>query len=343
MAIRFEEPKYKIVRDFDKCINCRICERQCVNKAHEFIESTGRRLADRAKMTCKNAVCVNCKRCVSLCLTGALSIQKAEFEMQREYSFYESLRLKLPNPEFKNPSLPTPEIKVFLGAKPSVVKYDKFGKPVNNLPEQTELSMPVMFSPVDKDRYNDNVRECLKRAAAQVGIIYHRDDCNDSDMIDNDDIKITKIAASQNAGEKAVQAISDGKGVLLADSLFVREIDEYLLNKGVRDMVSLVACGGDKEPTEPDNSGVSGDAGSNSRLPDNTVLGEKTAPFINMISGGTYYMKTKMINEGIEIISEQYMKNGMIAISTLMEAEGISSRMIIYLPLRLTRRYYPKN
>ena len=31
-------PEYEVVRDRDKCIACRVCERQCANEVHRYDE-----------------------------------------------------------------------------------------------------------------------------------------------------------------------------------------------------------------------------------------------------------------------------------------------------------------
>ena len=50
-------PEYEVVRDTERCIACRVCERQCANEVHSFDADTGKMKADSAK-------CVNCHRCV---------------------------------------------------------------------------------------------------------------------------------------------------------------------------------------------------------------------------------------------------------------------------------------
>ena len=64
-------PDYEVVRNTDKCIACRVCERQCANGVHEYDPATGKMRADDSK-------CVNCHRCVSLCPTHALKIVKTD-------------------------------------------------------------------------------------------------------------------------------------------------------------------------------------------------------------------------------------------------------------------------
>ena len=34
MAIDFLYPQYEVVRNNDRCIDCRVCERQCANEVH---------------------------------------------------------------------------------------------------------------------------------------------------------------------------------------------------------------------------------------------------------------------------------------------------------------------
>ena len=70
MAIKFLYPDYEVTRNYDRCIVCRACERQCANEVHEYLEDPG-------KMVCDDEKCVSCHRCVSLCPTRALKITKS--------------------------------------------------------------------------------------------------------------------------------------------------------------------------------------------------------------------------------------------------------------------------
>ena len=69
MAIQFLYPQYEVVRNADRCIACRVCERQCANEVHRYDPDRKRMVADESK-------CVNCHRCVTLCPTRALKIVK---------------------------------------------------------------------------------------------------------------------------------------------------------------------------------------------------------------------------------------------------------------------------
>ncbi|WP_204019473.1 glutamate synthase-related protein [Adlercreutzia equolifaciens] len=63
----FRNPRYKVLRDREECIECDLCVRQCANEVHYRDEKTGALRADSMK-------CVNCQRCTLLCPTRALAI-----------------------------------------------------------------------------------------------------------------------------------------------------------------------------------------------------------------------------------------------------------------------------
>ncbi|MFA5659079.1 MAG: 4Fe-4S binding protein, partial [Oscillospiraceae bacterium] len=71
MAINYVYPEYEVIRNADRCIGCRVCERQCANEVHHYDAELGKMVADESK-------CVNCHRCVSLCPTRALKIVKTD-------------------------------------------------------------------------------------------------------------------------------------------------------------------------------------------------------------------------------------------------------------------------
>jgi len=199
MAINFIYPDYEVKRDYDRCINCRACERQCANEVHEY-------LANANKMTCDDAKCVNCHRCVSLCPTRALKIVKSGNtykenanwsgktinEVYRQAGTGGVLLSSMGNPEdypvyfdkillnasqVTNPSIDPlrepMETKVSLGAKPDCVERDKKGRIINNLPPQIPLSMPMMFSAMSYGSISYNAHESLARAAEELGILYN--------------------------------------------------------------------------------------------------------------------------------------------------------------------------
>ena len=199
MGIEFIYPEFEVVRNMDRCITCRVCERQCANGVHEFSPEAGIMKSDETK-------CVDCQRCVSLCPTRALKIVKSDCSL-RENANWQSDSIKeiykqagtggvllssIGNPkplpvywdrilinasQVTNPPIDPlrepMETKVFLGKKPSAPVRDADGKLVVDIPPQIELSMPVMFSAMSYGSISYNAHASLARAARELGILYN--------------------------------------------------------------------------------------------------------------------------------------------------------------------------
>ena len=65
MAIEYLYPQFEVLRNPDRCIACRVCERQCAEEVHHYDHDLKKMVSDESK-------CVCCHRCVSLCPTRAL-------------------------------------------------------------------------------------------------------------------------------------------------------------------------------------------------------------------------------------------------------------------------------
>lgn len=199
MSMDFLYPDYEIVRNYDKCIGCRVCERQCANEAHQFD-------ADLNKMVADDSKCVNCHRCVSLCPTKALKIIKTDHtfkhnanwtgevisEVYRQAATGGVLLSSMGNPkpypiywdkmlinasQVTNPSIDPlrepMETKIFLGQKPTHIERDENGEIINNLSPQLELSVPIMFSAMSYGSISYNAHESLARAATELKTFYN--------------------------------------------------------------------------------------------------------------------------------------------------------------------------
>lgn len=199
MAINYDFPDYEIVRNPDKCVKCRACERQCANEAHYYDE-------DLDMMMCDSTKCVTCHRCVSLCPTKAIKIVKTDHTFKENanwstqaikeiYRQAESGGVLLssmgnPNPlpiywdkilinasQVTNPPIDPlrepMETKVFLGAKPAKIERDENGEIKNNLSAQVKLEVPIMFSAMSFGSISKNAHESLARAATELGTLYN--------------------------------------------------------------------------------------------------------------------------------------------------------------------------
>ncbi|MBQ6266985.1 MAG: alpha-hydroxy-acid oxidizing protein [Clostridia bacterium] len=199
MKINWVYPDFEVIRREERCIACRVCERQCANEVHFFSEETGRMMSDETK-------CVNCQRCVSLCPTRALKIVKSDCTLRENanwkndtireiYKQAESggvLLSSMGNPQpqpiywdrillnasqVTNPPIDPlrepMETQVFLGRKPDRIRRGADGELCCDLPPQLALSMPVMFSAMSYGSISYNAHASLARAAQALGILYN--------------------------------------------------------------------------------------------------------------------------------------------------------------------------
>ena len=199
MGISFVYPEFEVIRNEDRCISCRVCERQCVNEVHFFDAENKRLISNETK-------CVNCQRCVSFCPTRALKIVKTNCSL-RENANWQSdtvqeiykqansggvLLSSMGNPkelpvywdrilinasQVTNPPIDPlrepMETKVFLGKKPEKIRRNENGDLCCDLAPQLELSMPVMFSAMSYGSISYNAHASLARAATELGIYYN--------------------------------------------------------------------------------------------------------------------------------------------------------------------------
>ena len=55
----YQYPEFEVVRNADRCIGCRACERQCANEVHYYD-------ADLGKMMCDDSKCVTVRDALPL-------------------------------------------------------------------------------------------------------------------------------------------------------------------------------------------------------------------------------------------------------------------------------------
>lgn len=200
MGIDYIYPEYEVIRNPQRCIACRVCERQCANEVHSYDPDTKTMRADDSK-------CVNCHRCVSLCPTHALKIVKTDHtfktnanwtndtitEVYRQAGTGGMLLSSMGNPkpypiywdkilinasQVTNPSIDPlrepMETRTFLGKRPDGLERNPDGSlKIDNLPPNLELSVPIMFSAMSYGSISYNAHESLARAATELGIYYN--------------------------------------------------------------------------------------------------------------------------------------------------------------------------
>lgn len=199
MAINYCYPEYEVIRNNDRCIQCKVCVKQCANEVHTYDEELGKILADESK-------CVNCHRCVSLCPTKALKIVKSDntFKenanwsvqlMKETYKQAESggvLLSSMGNPlaypvywdkillnasQVTNPPIDPlrepMETETFLGKKSSSISYDEEGNFITENHPNLKLQVPIMFSAMSYGSISKNAHESLARAATELGTFYN--------------------------------------------------------------------------------------------------------------------------------------------------------------------------
>ena len=199
MAVNYMNPLFEVLRDPDRCIKCRVCERQCANEVHKYDP-------DLDKMVSDPMTCVDCQRCVCLCPTRALKIRPNEnrfrentnWSMQtmdevykqaesggvllsamgtpKDYPVYWDKILlnasQVTNPPI-DPLREPMETKTFLGKKPQKVTYDENGKIHYEKTPYLELDVPIMFSAMSFGSISKNAHESLARAAEELGTYYN--------------------------------------------------------------------------------------------------------------------------------------------------------------------------
>ena len=199
MSVSYIYPEFEVIRNQNRCIACRVCERQCSNLVHSYDADTGVMMSDETS-------CVNCQRCVCLCPTHALKIVKSDCTLRENANWQQDtikeiykqansggvLLSSMGNPkplpvywdkllinasQVTNPSIDPlrepMETKVFLGKKPAQIEKDENGDIKCKIEPQLELAMPIMFSAMSYGSISYNAHKSLATAAQKLGILYN--------------------------------------------------------------------------------------------------------------------------------------------------------------------------
>lgn len=197
--INYIPRRFTIVRDKELCINCGICVKQCANECHFFDKEGKKVLSDSNE-------CVACHRCVDLCPTGALRIEKYvcdyrensnwtpqyQQEICRQANTGSTLLSAMGNPkpypiywdhillnasQVTNPSIDPlrepMEIRTILGRKPEKLEVEKKGKSISKMPPQVMIETPIMFSAMSFGSISLNAQKSLAMAAEKLGTLFN--------------------------------------------------------------------------------------------------------------------------------------------------------------------------
>ena len=197
--INYIPRRFTVIRDKDKCVNCGCCVRQCSNECHYFDD-------DGKTVLCNSNTCVACHRCVDLCPTGALRIEKYvcdynenanwtpqyQQEICRQANTGSTLLSAMGTPkpypiywdhillnasQVTNPSIDPlrepMETRAILGRKPEKLEADKKGKTTTKMPPQIIIETPIMFSAMSFGSISLNAQKSLAMAAKELGTLFN--------------------------------------------------------------------------------------------------------------------------------------------------------------------------
>ena len=197
--INYIPRRFTVIRDKELCINCGCCVRQCSNECH-FFDEDGKTVLVNSKN------CVACHRCVDLCPTGALRIEKYVCDYRDNANWTPSYQQEIcrqaetgsvllsamgnPKPypiywdkillnasQVTNPSIDPlrepMEIRTILGRKPDKIEVEKKGKSITEMPPQVMLETPIMFSAMSCGSISLIAQKSLAMAAVELGTLFN--------------------------------------------------------------------------------------------------------------------------------------------------------------------------
>jgi len=191
-------PEFRVDRDENRCIQCRVCERQCSFDVYGYD-------ADHNVMTHREENCVACQRCAVLCPTNALNIKLNDYTYKpnanwtREHIqdlkkqaetggvlltgmgcdkphkiYWDHILInasQVTNPSI-DPLREPMELRTFLGRRPDHLEMHR-GKLQKIEHPSVELSTPIMFGAMSYGAISYNSFSSLARAAYEYGTLFN--------------------------------------------------------------------------------------------------------------------------------------------------------------------------
>ncbi|MGQ9531535.1 MAG: glutamate synthase-related protein [Desulfotomaculales bacterium] len=195
-------PEFTVVRREDRCIRCRVCERQCAEGVHHLDQNLDRMFSAEEK-------CVGCQRCVVFCPTGALYVRPHPSEYRPNYNWtrerFQDLKkqaetggviltgsgndkpfrvywdhLVLNASQVTNPSIDPlrepMELRTFLGRKPDTLELEVDGDRVSiksELHPNVVIETPIVFSAMSYGAISYQAFKSLAMAAKEFGTLFN--------------------------------------------------------------------------------------------------------------------------------------------------------------------------
>ena len=193
-------PKFKVVRDKDRCIQCQVCVNQCSFETHYYD-------AEDDQVRSREEKCAGCQRCATFCPTKALEIIYSPPEYRGNYNWRPEVidditrqaetggvlltgmgddkgqriywdHILLNASQVTNPSIDPlrepMELATYLGRKPDRLEVEPGTFDLKTqLTPQVRIEVPIMFSAMSYGAVSLNVQESLARAATAMGTFWN--------------------------------------------------------------------------------------------------------------------------------------------------------------------------
>lgn len=190
--------EFSVERDYDRCIKCEVCIRQCAFDVHYRDE-------EEDVIKHRSEDCVGCHRCACLCPTKCIEIMPnpAQYRAHGSWSgehvkdinrqaetggvvltgsgndkeapvYWDKMLInasQVTNPSI-DPLREPMELRTFIGAKAASVEI-KDGKVTSKLPPQIPVQLPILFSAISYGAISYNVQKSIAEAATELGILWN--------------------------------------------------------------------------------------------------------------------------------------------------------------------------